>query len=135
MNTNLKHKDITQKIIGAAFEVHKFLGNGFQEVVYQRALAIEMRKAGLEFTREIKQDIFYKDFPKPIGTRRADFVVTGKVLVELKAITVLEDVHAAQLLNYLKAYRLEVGLLINFGEKSLKYKRFILSQSNRKLHN
>ena len=131
MNTNLKYKDITEKIIGAAFEVHKFLGNGFQEVVYQRALAIEMRKAGLEFVREIKQDIFYKDFPKPIGTRRADFVVAGKVLVELKAITELEDVHEAQLLNYLKAYRLEVGLLINFGEKSLNFKRVILSQPNR----
>ena len=135
MNNNLKHKDITQKIIGAAFEVHKFLGNGFQEVIYQRALAVEMRKAGLEFAREIKQDIFYKDFPKPIGTRRADFVVAGKVLVELKAITVLEDVHEAQLLNYLKAYRLEVGLLINFGEKSLKHKRRILSQSTRRPHN
>ena len=135
MNNRLKHKDITQKIIGAAFEVHKFLGNGFQEVIYQRALAVEMRKAGLEFAREIKQDIFYKDFPKPIGTRRADFVVAGKVLVELKAITVLEDVHEAQLLNYLKAYRLEVGLLINFGEKSLKYKRRILSQPTRRIHN
>ena len=130
MNTNLKHRDTTQKIIGTAFEVHKFLGNGFQEVIYQRALAIEMRKVGLEFAREIEQDIFYKDFSEPIGTRRADFVVAGNVLVELKAITVLEDVHEAQLLNYLKAYRLEVGLLINFGERSLKYKRLILSQSN-----
>ena len=135
MNINLKYKDITEKIIGAAFEVHTFLGNGFQEVVYQRALAIEMRKAGLEFVREIKQDIFYKDFPKPIGTRRADFVVAGKVLVELKAITELENMHEAQLLNYLKAYQLEIGLLINFGEKSLKYKRLILSQPNRRTHN
>ena len=131
MNTNLKHRNTTQKIIGADFEVHKFLGNGFQEVIYQRALAIEMRKVELEFAREIEQDIFYKDFPEPIGTRRADFVVAGNVLVELKAITALEDVHAAQLLNYLRAYRLEVGLLINFGESSLRYKRLILSQSNR----
>ena len=130
MNVNLKHKDITEKIIGAAFEVHKFLGNGFQELIYQRALAIEMQKAGLEFVREIKQDIYYKDFPKPIGNRRADFVVAGRVLVELKAITELEDVHEAQLLNYLKAYRLEVGLLVNFGEKSLNFKRLILSQRN-----
>ena len=130
MNTRLKYKDVTQKIIGAAFEVHKFLGNGFQEVIYQRALAIEMRKAGLEFVREIEQDIHYKDFPEPIGTRRADFVVAGKVLVELKAINELEDVHAVQTLNYLRAYRLEVALLINFGEKSLKYKRLILSQRN-----
>ena len=130
MNNNLKHKDMTQKIIGAAFEVHKFLGNGFQEVIYQRALAVEMRKAGLEFAREIEQDIFYKDFPKPIGTRRADFVVAGKVLVELKAIIALEDVHEAQLLNYLKAYRLEIGLLLNFGSKSLEIKRLILTQPN-----
>ena len=130
MNSNLKYQDITGKIIGAAFEVHKFLGNGFQEVIYQRALAIEMRKVGLEFAREIEHDIYYKDFPKPIGTRRADFVVAGKILVEIKAITELEDVHEAQLLNYLKAYRLEVGLLINFGEKSVVHKRLILSQSN-----
>ena len=135
MNNNLKHKDITQKIIGAAFEVHKYFGNGFQEVIYQRALAIEMRKVGLEFAREIEQDIFYKDFPKRIGTRRADFIVAEKVLVELKAITELEDVHKAQLLNYLKAYRLEIGLLINFGEKSLNYKRLILSQPNRPIRN
>lgn len=127
MNNNLKHRDITQKIIGAAFEVHKFLGNGFQEVIYQRALAIEMRKAGLEFAREIDQDIFYKDFPEPIGTRRADFVVAGAVLVELKAISELENVHEAQILNYLKAYRLEVGLLLNFGSKSLEIKRRILT--------
>lgn len=132
MNNTLKHKDITQRIIGAAFEVHKFLGNGFQEVVYQRALAIEMRKAGLEFAREIDQDIFYKDFPKPIGTRRADFVVAGEVLVELKAISELENVHEAQILNYLKAYRLEVGLLLNFGSKSLEIKRVVLTQPNRR---
>lgn len=130
MSTSLRHKDITQKIIGAAFEVHKFLGNGFQEVIYQRALSVEMRKVGLEFGREIEQDIYYKDFPKPIGKRRADFVVAQKVLVELKAITVLEDVHVVQTLNYLKAYRLEVALLVNFGENSLKYKRLILSQRN-----
>ncbi|MYC78839.1 GxxExxY protein [Candidatus Poribacteria bacterium] len=135
MNTNLKHKDITQKIIGAAFEVHKFLGNGFQEMVYQRALSIEMRKAGLAFEREIEQDIYYKDFPKPIGRRRADFVVSQKVLVELKAIAVLENVHEVQVLNYLRAYRLEVALLINFGEKSLKYKRLILSQRNAAIRN
>jgi len=122
----LKHADITKKIIGASFEVHKFLGNGFQEVIYQRALAYEMKQAGLEFAREIEQDIFYKDLPKPIGKRRADFVVEDKVLVELKALIQLEDVHLAQALNYLKAYRLEVGLLINFGSKSLTFKRLVL---------
>ncbi|MBX7224836.1 MAG: GxxExxY protein [Chitinophagales bacterium] len=112
MNTELKYKDITEKIIGASFEVHKFLGNGFQEVIYQRALAYEMRKAGLEFAREIEQDIFYKDLEKPIGTRRADFVVDGKVLVELKAIIQLEDVHLAQALNYLKASKSVIQTII-----------------------
>ena len=126
MNTELKYKDITEKIIGASFEVHKFLGNGFQEVIYQRALAYEMHQAGLEFAREIEQEIFYKELEEPIGTRRADFVVEGKVLVELKAIIQLEDVHLAQALNYLKAYKLEVGLLINFGSKSLTFKRIVL---------
>ena len=122
----LKYADITEKIIGAAFEVHKFLGNGFQEVIYQRALAYEMSRAGLEFAREIEQEIFYKDLPEPIGTRRADFVVEGKVLVELKALTQIEDVHWAQVLNYLRAYRLEVGLLLNFGTRSLTFKRLVL---------
>ena len=122
----LKYKDITEKIIGASFEVHKFLGNGFQELIYQRALAWELTRAGLSYSREIEQEIFYKELLEPIGTRRADFVVEGKVLVELKAIIELEDVHLAQVLNYLKAYRLEVGLLINFGSKSLTFKRLVL---------
>lgn len=122
-----KYSDITQKIIGASFEVHKFLGNGFQEVIYQRALAYELAQSGLQFQREIEQEIFYKDLQEPIGTRRADFVVEGKVLVELKAIIELEDVHLAQILNYLRAYKIEVGLLINFGSKSLTFKRLVLS--------
>lgn len=126
MSTELKFKDITEKIIGASFEVHKFLGNGFQEVIYQRALAYEMRQAGLSFAREIEQHIYYKELPEPIGTRRADFVVEEKILVELKAVIQLEDVHLAQALNYLKAYKLPVGLLINFGSKSLTFKRLVL---------
>jgi GxxExxY protein len=85
-----------------------------------------MLKAGLAFAREIEQEIYYKDLAEPIGTRRADFVVEGKVLVEIKAIIQLEDVHLAQALNYLKAYKLEVGLLINFGSKSLTFKRLVL---------
>ncbi len=132
MSNSLKYREITEKIIGAAFEVHKFLGNGFQEVIYQRALAFEMTQAGLAFAREIEQHIFYKELSEPIGTRRADFVVEGKVLVELKAISALEDAHMAQTLNYLKAYRLEVGLLINFGSKSLVFKRLVLSQPKRR---
>ena len=118
MNVDLKYKEITEKIIGAAFEVHKFLGNGFQEVIYQRALAYEMRKTGLEYEREIGQEIFYRELREPIGTRRADFVVEGKVLIETKAQIQLDDVHLAQALNNLKEYKLEVGLLINFGSNS-----------------
>ena len=126
MKQDLKYKDITEKIIGASFEVHKFLGNGFQEVIYQRALAYELSQLNLDFAREIEQDIFYKELQEPIGTRRADFVVEGKVLVELKAVIDLQDVHLAQVLNYLKAYRLEVALLINFGSKSLTFKQLVL---------
>ena len=131
MNGKLEHGEITEKIIGAALEVHQFLGNGLQEVIYQRALSFEFARVGLTFAREIEQDIFYKECPEPIGTRRADFVVEGKVLVELKAIAVSKDVHIAQMLKYLKAYRMEVGLLINFGGKSLKFKRLVLSQPGR----
>lgn len=126
VSERLKYDDITYKIIGAAMAVHNHLGNGFQEVIYQRALAYELGVAGLAFAREVDQDIHYKDLPEPIGTRRADFVVEGKVLVEIKALTQLEDVHIAQLLNYLRAYRIEVGLLVNFGSKKLTFKRFVL---------
>ena len=132
MIDNLKHGHITEKIIGAAFEVHKFLGNGFQEMIYQRALELELTRSGLSFAREVEQDIYYKESPEPIGTRRADFVVDGKVLVEIKAISKLEDVHKAQLLNYLRAYRMEVGLLLNFGSKELKFRRMVLSQPDSK---
>ena len=126
MANNLLHGDITEKILGASFEVHKFLGNGFQEIIYQRALTWELSQKGLKFAREIEQEIYYKDLPEPIGKRRADFVVEGSILVELKAVIELEDVHYAQILNYLKAYKLKVGLLINFGSKSLTFKRFVL---------
>lgn len=128
MGKNLKYSDITEKIIGASFQVHNFLGNGFQEVIYQRALAYEFEKSGLTFEREIEQSIYYRDLEYPIGTRRADFVVDGKILVEIKAVVELQDVHLAQALNYLKAYKLEIGLLINFGSKSLTFKRLILTQ-------
>ncbi len=124
--SDLKYGDITGKVLHAAFAVHGALGNGFQEVIYQRALAYEMRQEGLAFAREIEQEIFYKDLPEPIGTRRADFVVEGKVLVELKALSKIEPVHMAQILNYLKAYHLEVGLLLNFGTQSLTYKRLVV---------
>ena len=109
-------------------KVHTYLGNGFQEVIYQRALAIELGREGIEFARELEMDIFYKDVEEPIGARRVDFLVEDKVVVELKAISSLEEIHWAQVLNYLKMYKKEVGLLINFGEKSLRFKRFALSR-------
>lgn len=124
MDKGLKYGELTQQIIGAAFEVHGFLGNGFQEVIYQRALAQELKQSGIQFAREINQQIFYKDIH--IGTRRADFLIEGKVLLELKATSELTDTHWNQIISYLKAYRLEVGLLINFGSKSLTFKRFVL---------
>ena len=115
------YEELTKKIIGCAMEVHKQLGNGFQEVIYQRALEIEMRMAGLEFAREMEMSIFYRDIE--IGTRRVDFFVENKIMVELKALIKLEDVHLAQAMNYVEAYKMEIGLLINFGAKSLEFKR------------
>jgi GxxExxY protein len=116
-----KYSELTSKIIGCAMVVHKTLGNGFQEVIYQRALEIEMRLASISFTREHEMPIFYRD--EPIGTRRVDFLVEGLISVELKAITKLEYVHLAQAINYLETYNLEIGLLVNFGETSLNFKR------------
>jgi GxxExxY protein len=121
INDKYKYSELTSKIIGCAMTVHKMLGNGFQEVIYQRAIAIEMRLAGISFNREFEMPIFYRE--EQIGTRRVDFLVEGVISVELKAISKLEDVHFAQAINYLEAYNLEVGLLINFGESSLIFKR------------
>lgn len=123
-----KYSDITGKVIGCAMRVHSALGNGFQEVIYQRALEIEMADHGLSFSREHEMPIYYKQ--RQIGIRRVDFLVEGVVSVELKAITELEDVHLAQAINYLEAYDLEVGLLINFGSKSMQHKRIINQKFN-----
>ncbi|MFA7381323.1 MAG: GxxExxY protein [Bacteroidia bacterium] len=121
-----KHSEITQKIIGSAMKVHNTLGNGFQEVIYQRALAIEMSKQGLSFVREMEMPIFYEN--EEIGRRRVDFFVEGKIMVELKALSALEKVHLAQALNYLEAYKMEIGLLINFGNTKLDFKRLTLQK-------
>ena len=121
INHQYPESELTGKIIGCAMEVHKILGNGFQEVIYQRALAIEMKKQRLEYSREHEMEIFYKG--ENIGSRRVDFFVEGKIMVELKAIILLEDVHLAQAINYLEAYNMEIGLLINFGSRSLQFKR------------
>lgn len=114
-------KELTHNIIGAAMEVHSTLGNGFQEVIYQRALAIEMQIRNIDFVREQEMELQYKGYD--IGKRRVDFFVENKVMVEIKAIINLEDVHLAQAMNYVEAYDLNIGLLINFGAKSLQFKR------------
>lgn len=121
INEQYKYSELTAKIIGCAMAVHKELGTGFQEVIYQRALELEMYAQQISFNREFEMPIFYRN--QQIGTRRVDFLVEGVISVELKAMTALEDVHFAQAINYLEAYNLEVGLLINFGESSLNFKR------------
>jgi len=130
INENYTYSELTGKIIGCAMRVHSAMGNGFQEVIYQRALEIEMAGAGLSFSREQEMPIYYRN--QQIGTRRVDFLVEDVVSVELKALTGLEDVHLAQAINYLEAYVLEVGLLINFGSKSLEYKRLVNKKFNQK---
>ena len=111
---------LTYKVIGCAMKVHNTLGNGFQEVIYQRCLAIELQKAEIQFEREVEQAIYYEGIH--VGTRRADFVVENKLIIELKALINLEDVHLAQAKNYVVAYNFNRGLLINFGAVSLQYK-------------
>jgi len=117
----MKSKELTHKIIGCAMKVHSTLGNGFQEVIYQRALAIEMQNQGLAFAREMEMDINYEG--QKIGTRRVDFFIEDEIMLEIKALIKLEDVHLAQAMNYCQAYNLPIGLLINFGSKSLQFKR------------
>jgi len=117
----MKHEDLTRRIIAAAMKVHSTLGNGFQEVIYQRALEIEFPYHNLAFEREKEMSIYYRGHE--IGTRRVDFFVEKLIMVELKAVVQLEDVHLAQAMNYLEAYHMEIGLLINFGAKSLQFKR------------
>lgn len=123
----MKYSEITERIIGSAMKVHRELGAGFQEYIYQRALEIEFKKTNIKFSREYEMPIYYQG--EKIGIRIVDFYVEEKIMVELKAITVLDDVHLAQALNYLEASAHEVGLLINFGAKSLQFKRL----HNRKL--
>ena len=120
--------EITYKINGCAMKVHNTLGNGFQEVIYQRCLAIELERAGLKFGREIEQTIYYDSIR--VGTRRADFVVEGQVIVELKAVINLEDAHLSQAKNYVVAYDFPIGLLINFGSTSLQFKKIFNQKRN-----
>lgn len=123
--------EITYKINGCSMKVHNTLGNGFQEVIYQRCLAIELEKAGLSFAREQEHTIYYEGIN--VGTRRADFVVEACVIVELKALINLEDVHLAQAKNYVVAYDFPIGLLINFGANSLQFKKVFNKKYNQDL--
>ena len=125
-----KYSELTSKIIGCAMAVHRALGNGFQEVIYQRALEIELTDHGIAFSREHEMPIYYKN--RQIGTRRVDFLIENVVSVELKAIIKLENVHFAQAINYLEAYDLEIGLLINFGSKSMEFKRLLNAKFKQK---
>jgi GxxExxY protein len=117
----MQYEELTRKIIGCAMKVHSTLGSGFQEVIYQRALDIEMHKQRLAFDREMEMTIFYEGID--IGTRRVDFFVEDKIMVELKAVSIMTDAHLAQAINYLEAYKMPIGLLINFGSKSMEHKR------------
>lgn len=121
VNHSQRYKELTGKIIGCAMAVHGTLGNGFQEVIYQRALEVEMTYQGISFEREKEMDVWYRG--NIIGSRRADFFVENKIMVELKALIAIQDVHLAQAINYLEAYNMEIGLLINFGARSLQVKR------------
>ena len=126
VNPDYKYSAITGKIIGCAMEVHTYLGNGFQERIYQRSLAIEMSNQGLHFAVEFEMTIFYKG--EYVGKRRVDFLVEDVVSVEIKARSELDDTHLNQAINYLEVYHIETGLLINFGAKSLQFKLLINSK-------
>ncbi|SFQ29480.1 GxxExxY protein [Parafilimonas terrae] len=125
---DFKYKEITEKVIGAAMKVHSTLGNGFQEIIYQRALALQMETEGVSFIRECNMPILYLE--QQIGERRVDSFVENKICVELKAIINLEPVHFAQAKNYLEAFNIEIGLLINFGSINLEFKRLTNSKYN-----
>ena len=123
MLLDTRFNKLTETVIGCAMRVHTELGSGFPEIIYQRALSVELNQAGITFQGEVHLPVFYKQ--TSIGARRADFLVEGQVLVELKATSDLVALNSAQIINYLKAYRLEVALLINFGAASLQFKRFV----------
>ena len=124
-NEKWLYKDLTQEIIGAAMEVHRELGCGFLEYVYEEALCYELNLRKISFEREKDLDIYYKTLL--ISKKyRADLIVENKVIVEIKATQGLTEVDEAQLLNYLKATKLRIGILLNFGNKSLEIKRRIL---------
>lgn len=126
MIEDLKYNDVTQKIIGCAMKVHGKMKNGYVEAVYQKCLAIEFKKIGLNFQQEVDVPIHYEGII--VGRRRVDFIIEGTIIVEIKAIATLENSHLAQAINYLESHHLQIGLLINFGSKSLQFKRLVNGQ-------
>jgi GxxExxY protein len=133
MSEELKYGELTQKIIGCAMKVHSKMKNGYNELVYSRCLAIEFDKAGIKYQKELELPIYYDEIM--VSKRRVDFMVEDKVVVELKAITELTNENLAQGLNYLECHQLEIGLLINFGSKSLQFKRLINQRKLQALKN
>ena len=124
----LKYKDLTEKIIGCAMKVHRYFGPGFPEVVYKRALMIELKKNSIKFKEEVERDIIYEG--KPIHKRRLDLIIEEVVLLELKALKEVDNSETNQTLNYLRVFNIEVGLLLNFGAPSLFFKRFVHTKNN-----
>lgn len=122
----LKYGDITEKIIGCAMTVHRKMGAGYSEIIYSRCLAIEFDKVGLKYQRELEWPVYYDEII--VGKRRVDFMVEDKVAVEIKTLHELTNKELAQGLNYLESHKIEIGLLINFGSKSLQFKRLINEQ-------
>ena len=118
-----KYADITEKIIGCAMKVHSWFGPGFPEIIYQRSLMVELRKAGLKCESEVERQVFYAD--TLVGKRKLDIIVEEKVLIEMKALSELDAASLNKTLNYLKVFKMEVGLLLNFGTPSLQFKRFV----------
>ena len=121
-----KHSELTGKIIGCAMKVHRVIGPGFPEIIYMRCLLIELKNSGLSCEAEIERDIYYEGIK--VGSRRLDLLVNNTVIVELKAVTEVEPIFYNQIINYLKIFRIEIGLLINFGNTSLQYRRFANSR-------
>jgi len=128
LGSELQYGDLTEKIIGCAMKVHRYFGLGFPEIIYQRALIIELEQLGLKCRAEVEKDIYYEEYF--IGKRRLDLIVADKILVELKAISELDKSSYNKIINYLKVFKIEIGLLLNFGAESLQYKRFINTKCN-----
>jgi GxxExxY protein len=129
MEQDLRFGELTRTIIGSAMKVHSFFGSGFYEKIYQRSLMIELEKLGLKVESEKQRDVYYED--RMVGMKRLDLIVENKVLIELKAVSELDKSCFSSVINYLKVFDLEVGLLLNFGKDSLQYKRFVLSRNPR----